>query len=142
MPVLKNTKHEYFAQGVAKGKTQMQAYIDAGYSKRGAEVSACQLLRNSKVQERIAELKERAAQKTEISIAGLTTDLLRLAKKSEQLEDSSGYQASRAALMDAAKLNGLIVEKTKSDINHNIINLSENDKAQIAQLSKSVSDEY
>lgn len=31
MPVLKNARHERFAQGRAKGKTIDEAYVDAGF---------------------------------------------------------------------------------------------------------------
>ena len=121
MPVLKNTRHEYFAQSMAKGKSQLQAYLDAGYANNsGAESNAARLNRNEQVLARITELKERAAVKAEISLVSATNDLLRIAKKSEQLEDSSGYQAARAAIMDACKLNGLVVDKSQSNINLSI----------------------
>lgn len=110
MPVLSNPKHERFAQELAKGKTQIEAYTEAGYEPHDS--AAARLFGNVRIQARVAEIQERAAVRTEITIAGLTESLMRLASKAEALQDASGFQASRASLMDAAKLNGLVVDKT------------------------------
>lgn len=110
MPALTNAKHERFAQELAKGRTQAEAYEAAGYAP--SEPNASRLTSNDKVAKRVAEIQERAAVRAEITIAGLTESLMRLASKAEALKDASGFQASRASLMDAAKLNGLVVDKT------------------------------
>ena len=57
MPILRNSKHEKFAHGVAKGLAAGQAYRDAGYSGKGADQSAAALLRNPKISERVDEIK-------------------------------------------------------------------------------------
>ena len=44
MPVLTNTKHELIAQGLAEGKSQTQAYIDAGYSSKSANANSSTLM--------------------------------------------------------------------------------------------------
>lgn len=115
MPALTNPRHERFAQGLAKGKTQAEAYADAGY--KPSESNASTLRSNQKVQARLAELQERAAFRTEITVASITDRLLAIAAKAEQSTDAPMLQAARASLMDAAKLNGLIVDKSQSDIN-------------------------
>lgn len=115
MPVLANAKHEFFAQALAKGKSQIESYILAGY--KPDEGAASRLSGNIKVQARVAELLERAAARTEISIASITESLLRLAVKGENLEEPAGLSVARASLMDAAKLNGLVVEKSVADVN-------------------------
>lgn len=115
MPVLSNPKHERFAQELAKGRTQTEAYEAAGY--RGDRTAASRLSTNGNVCERVAEIQERAAIRAEITIAGLTESLMRLASKAEALQDASGFQASRASIMDAAKLNGLVVDKTDQTLN-------------------------
>lgn len=114
MAVLTNPKHELFAQGLAKGLTQVEAYERAGY--QPTPESASRLLTNAKVSARVAELQERAAARVEITVAGLTERLLRLATMAESLGDAPGAQASRASLMDAAKLNGLITDKSAVDL--------------------------
>lgn len=111
MPALPNAKHERFAQELAKGKPQYEAYELAGYAP--SEPNASRLTSNEKVRKRVAEILERAATRTEITIAGLTERLMRLADKGEALQDASGFQASRASIMDAAKLNGLVVDKSE-----------------------------
>jgi phage terminase small subunit len=59
MPVLKNARHERFAQNKAKGMSTGPAYTAAGYKATGhsAEVAGGRLLRNVEVKARIAELQ-------------------------------------------------------------------------------------
>jgi phage terminase small subunit len=61
MPILAHTKHEQFAQSVAKGISATGAYISAGYSKAGAAASASRLLTNANIAARIKELKTATA---------------------------------------------------------------------------------
>lgn len=109
MPVLDNSRHELFAQGIAKGKTLTAAYIEAGYKPNDG--AASRLAGNVRIAARVEELKQRAAVRCEISIASLTADLIRIAQKSEGIGEAPGFSVARASLMDAAKLNGLIVDK-------------------------------
>lgn len=106
---LKNAKHELFAQGVAKGLSATEAYEKAGY--RPHQPSASRLLSNAMVQARVAELKEKAAEKAVITTAAITERLLSIAAKAETSTEAPMLSVARASLMDAAKLNGLIVEK-------------------------------
>lgn len=108
---LKNARHERFAQELAKGKAQDKAYADAGYKPdRGA---ASRLSSNVNVIARLQELKERTAEKTVVTAASITDRLLAIAKKGEEKDDASMLQVARASLMDAAKLNGLVVDRSK-----------------------------
>ncbi|MGX8273021.1 terminase small subunit [Brevundimonas diminuta] len=116
MPALSNPKHERFAQSLAKGMTQAEAYADAGY--KPSEPNASRLTSNDKVQARLAELQERAATRTEITVASITERLLAIAAKAEKSGDAPMLQAARASLMDAAKLNGLVVEKGEHQHKH------------------------
>lgn len=113
MPALSNAKHELFAQALAKGKTQIEAYAEAGYAPNDA--NANRLTGNDRVAARVAELQERAATRTEITVASITERLLAIATKGERASDASMLSVGRAALMDAAKLNGLVIDK--ADIN-------------------------
>ena len=57
MAALKNAKHELMAQALAQGKSQQQAYINAGYSPKGASGSASTLLKgNSSIFKRRDEI--------------------------------------------------------------------------------------
>lgn len=112
MPALKNARHERFAQELAKGKCQSEAYELAGYAP--SEPNASRLTRNEKVQARIVELLNGAAKRTEITVASITDRLLKIAAKGEKSNDAPKLSVARAALMDAAKLNGLVVDKSEN----------------------------
>jgi hypothetical protein len=57
MSLLKNSKHELFAQGVAKGLSLTKAYIAAGYAENNARANAGRLMTNDDISKRIEELK-------------------------------------------------------------------------------------
>lgn len=73
MPVLKDPKHEAFAQNVAKGLSQQDAYIKAGY--KGDRTAASRLSSNVNVSQRVAELTEKLADKAIASISFEAKDL-------------------------------------------------------------------
>lgn len=112
MPVLSNPKHERFAQELAKGKSQAEAYSTAGYAP--SEPNASRLTSNDKVQARVAEILDRAATRAEITVASITERLLAIAERGETSKEAPLLSVARAALMDAAKLNGLVVDKSLS----------------------------
>lgn len=124
MAVLKNAKHELFAQLVSKGETATDAYIKAGY--KANDGNAATLKGNQRIADRIAEILAKAATRVEITVAGITERLMKLADVAEETgitrDEETGVTKSssrhlgvaRAALMDAAKLNGLIVDKQES----------------------------
>lgn len=58
MPVLKNPKHEIFAQQRAKGMSAGMAYVKAGYKRHDS--SASRLTNSKRIQERIAEIQAEA----------------------------------------------------------------------------------
>lgn len=73
---LKNARHERFAQELAKGKSQVDAYAAAGYQPdRGA---AARLSANVSVQERAEELKGRAAEKAVVTQERVLKELARI----------------------------------------------------------------
>lgn len=123
MPALKNTRHERFAQELAKGKSQAEAYEAAGYNP--SRSAAARLAADVNICARVSELAERVAARTEITAALITERLLKIADVAEKtgiaLDEETGEAkgssskhlgVARAALMDAAKLNGLVVDKT------------------------------
>lgn len=121
MPVLKNARHEKFAQELAKGKSQSEAYKLAGYDATGnaAETAAARLIRNVQVSARVLELKERAAERTIVTVESITQRLLKIAEKGEGAKDAPLLSVARASLMDAAKLNGLVVDRSKIGLDLN-----------------------
>lgn len=122
MPALDNAKHERFAQELAKGATADEAYQAAGYSENRGNAS--RLKANESVQARVAEIQERAAVRAEITVAELTKRLLSIAAKGERTDDAPMLSVARASLMDAAKLNGLVVDKRQTDASLTINDVS------------------
>lgn len=76
MTVLKNAKHEKFAQGLAQGKTADQAYADAGYKQN--RKNAARLKANEDIQVRVAELTEKGAEKAEVDVSRVLQELSRI----------------------------------------------------------------
>ena len=84
MPLLKNSRHELFAQLIASGTcSAAEAYRRAGGRTKNADVIACRWLRKVSIKEGIAELKGRAAEKCDMTreqtvraLAGITIDVL------------------------------------------------------------------
>lgn len=109
MPALGNAKHERFAQELAKGKTATEAYVEAGYAPNDG--NAARLKGNDRIVARVAEILDRAAIRAEVTVASLTERLLAIAAKGEASTEAPLLGVARASLMDAAKLNGLVVEK-------------------------------
>jgi len=59
MPVLRNQRQELFAQGIAKGLTQGEAYVEAGY--KASPSAPSRLFENVRIKERVQELVGRKA---------------------------------------------------------------------------------
>jgi phage terminase small subunit len=109
MPALDNPKHERFAQGLAKGKSASQAYVDAGYKE--SRPAASRLSTNVNVVARVAELQDIGSLRAEVTIASLiqeAADIQEAAKADKQ------YSAATAALTAKAKLAGLWVDKNEN----------------------------
>lgn len=114
MPVLGNAKHERFAQEIAKGNSAREAYKLAGYetkSDAATDANASRLLSTDKVKARVAEIQGKAAVRAEITVASITERLLAIALKGETSTEAPLLSVARASLMDAAKLNGLVVDR-------------------------------
>jgi hypothetical protein len=120
VPALSNAKWERFAQELAKGKSASEAYELAGYKPNDG--NCIRLKGNERVVARVSELMERAAIRAEISIAAVTESLLRIAEKAEKLGEASGLNVAKSAWMDAAKVNGLIVDRAVTEnVNTNYV---------------------
>lgn len=117
MPALDNPRHERFAQELAKGKSADEAYQEAGY--KANDGNCIRLKGNERVAARIAELQERAAMRTEVTIAGLTRELLEAVSAAKaNPNEAAMINAWRQSVMDIAKLNGLVTDKTEN-VNRN-----------------------
>ena len=109
MPVLKNPRHEKFAQAVVEGKSAAEAYADAGFKQQ--RQNASRLMTNDDVVARIKELQAEGAERTLVSIESLTNELEEARRLA--MADEKGASAAVAAVMGKAKLHGLLIEKNE-----------------------------
>ncbi len=76
MPVLKNPKHERFAQELAKGKTAEEAYRQAGYA---PSLKNAQRLKSFEgIRSRTEEILNKSATKAGITIDKITKELAKI----------------------------------------------------------------
>lgn len=90
MPVLDNARHEIFAQQIAKGASNREAYKTAGYDSENLEsvdASAARLLADVRVEQRVKELQEEAAKATGVTVQRVVAELAKI-----------GFSDTRAAL--------------------------------------------
>lgn len=109
MAALTNPKHERFAQGLFKGKSQIEAYADAGYKPDSG--AANRLSGNVSIQSRIAELQAASSLRVEVTVASLIEEAASIQKAAQ---DDKQYSAATAALTAKAKLAGLWVDKAEN----------------------------
>lgn len=76
MPVLRNPRHEAFAQGLAKGLSASDAYVAAGYSE--SRSAASRLSANVNIEARVAELVNKGADRAEVTIARVLDEMRKL----------------------------------------------------------------
>lgn len=104
MAELSNKKHERFCTEYVKDTNGKQAAIRAGYAERSAEMQASRLLRNDKVKQRVAELREAyfnenimTAQQVEYE---LTKIALGLSNEKHVVIEGTGDGYSEARIID------------------------------------------
>lgn len=119
MPVLSNPRHERFAQELAKGKTADEAYVAAGYEEN--RCNASRLKSNDNIMGRVQELLGQSAKRAVITVESVTESLIRIAKAAESIGDAAGLSVARAAHVDAAKINGLVIDRSENvNLNHEV----------------------
>lgn len=106
MPALSNNRYELFAQALAKGKTADEAYQEAGYKPNRGNAST--LKANQIVADRVAELQERAAFRSEITIERIEQMLIEDREFAREVKQAG---AARAATETLAKLKGFMIER-------------------------------
>lgn len=100
-----NPRQEIFAQEIAIGKTQENAYILAGYSKKTARIGASKMLTNANISARVKELQNKNAERNEIAVDDL---LAQLEKARIMAMDMGQSHAAVLAIMSKAKLLGVL----------------------------------
>ncbi len=95
MAILKNVRHELFAQNLAKGMSATEAYAKVGY--KPSEAHASRLAGYGKVRTRVAELMAPAVEATQATVERVLKELVRLAfyDMTEILDSTSGRIAMK-----------------------------------------------
>ncbi len=115
MPVLSNPRHESFAQALAKGKSAAEAYKAAGY--KGDRTAASRLSTNVNVQRRVTELKEKAAEKAEVTAKDV---LVGLYKEATREGEGASHSARVAAWGLLGKYHNLFTDRVEAKITSDV----------------------
>ena len=115
MPILKNPRHERFAQLLASGKTKAAAYVEAGYSPSDGNSST--LSKTKGVAKRLEELLEKqraaidiAAERAAVTVESLIADATRIEKGAIE---AGQWAAAIAAVREKGILSGKRVERSE-----------------------------
>jgi len=112
---LRNTRHEAFAQALARGMTADAAYRTAGY--REHRGSASRLRANANIQRRVAEITANAAVRAEVTKADVLRGLMR---EAGMLPDDTPRDSTASARIAALRRLGLelgmFAEKREHDV--------------------------
>lgn len=111
-------KQERFAQEVASGKSQADAYraafdVNVGTKPETIQQSACRLMAGPKVSARVAELREPVVQKAQITLESHLADLQMLRDKAME---SNQLSAAISAEIARGKASGVHVEKSEQTV--------------------------
>lgn len=106
MPVLKNPRHERFAQELAKGKSATEAYGLAGY--KPDDGNAARLTGKDSLKARVAEIMGKGAEKAAVTIHSIAVQLDEDRKLAHKIEQPG---AAVSASVAKAKLFGLMPDK-------------------------------
>ncbi len=102
---LKNSRHERFAIALANGVPQTRAYIQAGYSEKGASGSASQLQANPSISARVKEIKQLNLERNNMNLDTILAEI----ENTRKLAIALGQcHAAIAASVAKAKFLGLL----------------------------------
>lgn len=111
------SKQEHFAQALASGMNQSDAYREAyaaGKMKPSSiNVNASKLMADAKIAQRVAELRKPAAEKAQVTLEGHLHDLMVLR---DQARMANQMSAAIAAEIARGKASGVHIEKTESTV--------------------------
>lgn len=138
-----NPKQKAFGREYVKDHNATQAYIRAGYSPKGADVSAARLLGNASIRDFITSLESKATERAEITLDLCLNGLLTEAKNNknsgsarvaawnklyDHVKGADGKAASESADQDELKITR--VSET-TEMPENVVRLRE----KLAQVS-------
>ena len=98
--MLEKPRHEIFCQHVARGKSQAEAYVIAGYKK--SDANAAILAARPEIIGRIEEIKGLAAMRAQVSVDRVVAELARIAFSN--VTDALQVKNGKVYLIDSDKL--------------------------------------
>lgn len=116
MGVLENRHHEIFCQEILKGQSQFAAYCCAypnvnTNNRNSVDVSACKLMKEQEIQDRIEELKQQTADAAVMSVLERKLALTQFAT------DELAYPKMRMQAIDLLnKMDNIYVKKLDADV--------------------------
>jgi len=141
MPVLKNPKHERFAQLVAQGANYTQAAKVVGYSELRAGATGSNLAKKRNIADRIAELSARVAEQSvsisAVNRAWIMERLQEIAIKATAKED---FAPANRALELLGKENGMFVDRKDIKLSKTIEEMTDDELVTILAESGSRAD--
>lgn len=129
-------RQELFAQGIVQGKTQRQAYIDAGFKSQGDEANdanASRLISTDKLRARISELQAQITKNTEVTVGGLMADA---EAAREMAMSAANPSAAVSAITLRAKLAGLLIERREDMVARDQLEVDRIERAKAEERSK------
>jgi len=113
-----NSQHRKFCEGIVAGKSNQQAYTDAGYESTGAVASAAatRLLKNVKIQDWINAMMEKTESNTVKTVKERKEMLSRIMDREEGESPSDAIRASA----ELSKMDGAY-EPERQEVNTRII---------------------
>ena len=114
MKPLKNARHESFAQHLARGVSQAEAYVQGGYKDTpSARANAVRLIAKESVSARVEYLKDKAAEQAIVT----TADVLRgLRDEAELYGDGASHSARVSAWAHLGKHLSMFTDKQELTI--------------------------
>jgi len=113
-----NSQHRKFCEGIVAGKSNQQAYMDAGYESTGsvASAAATRLLKNVKIQDWINAMMEKTESNTVKTVKERKEMLSRIMDREEGESPSDAIRASA----ELSKMDGAY-EPERQEVNTRII---------------------
>jgi phage terminase small subunit len=107
-----NPRQTAFVRHLAEGKSQAQAYLDAGYrgDRRQADANAARLIAKDKIALHLGKLQAAAQKRTEITVDALVEELEQMRLWAIECRNPA---AGVSAILGKAKLLGLVIDKTE-----------------------------
>ncbi len=105
-----NARQELYCQARARGASRAVAYREAGYK---GVANTPRMSKYPNIKARIAQLPAEAAARSVITTDGISAQLQALIIRCQAYDSAPMIQANRAALMDLAKITGLLDAKGK-----------------------------